>query len=276
MYKILKIKAMYIVRDKKTKKILHNNPAPLVQNLGNKEVYFKFDPKKMEIGKTDGSLPEYFDINEKEEIVELTLPDLVERGFVKLESHQKIVNNKIVDKTVSELLKEGLLKLQPNQKIEKNQIVQKLLKELVDDGVVKLSPGQKVKGNEIVEKSLQEQVKEGIIKLNEPFEYVDGNEIKRYSGKQVIEKKLLKTKKQCDVAISMINGEIEQKIAEKYRPGNEMKITKDYLEWITVSEPANDERVLAYKKMQSDISKIKSEYKDLEKQLSDIKDKLSK
>ena len=87
---------------------------------------------------------------------------------------------------------------------------------------------------------------------------------------------MLKTKKQCDAAISIINEEIEQKIAEKYSPGYEMKIIKDYLEWITLSGPANDEKVLAYKKMQSDISKIKSEYKDLEKQLSDIKDKLSK
>lgn len=262
---------MYIVRDKKTKKVVHINPAPLSQNLEGKDIYYKFDPKVMEIGKTDGSLPEHFDINDKEEIIELTLNDLVEKGIVKIESHQKVKGNSIIDKTVSELVKEGLLKLQPNQKVEKNQIVEKSLKELVDDGVIKLTPTQKVKGNEIVEKSIGEQVKEGIIQLNEPFEYIDGDEIKKYSIKEIVEKKLLKTKKQRESAISMINMEIEQKIAEIYNPGNEMKITKEYIDWMAESGKETDKRAIAYKKMKGDIEKIKSEYKAIKQQIISIK-----
>ncbi|NVO10581.1 MAG: hypothetical protein HXX16_11510 [Bacteroidales bacterium] len=198
----------------------------------------------MEIGKTDGLLPEYFDINKKGEIIELTLQDLVQRGAVKLEPHQKIVTNKIVDKTVSELVKEGLLKLQPNQKLEKN---------------------------EIVEKSLIDQVKEGIIKIDEPFEYVAGDEIKKHSIKEIVDKKLLKTKKQCEKAILMINGEIEQKIAAKYSHGNEMKITKDYIDWMAESGSEKDERAIAYKNMKNEIDKIKSEYAEFKKRIAEIK-----
>lgn len=262
---------MYIVREKKSKKIIHTNPAPLAQNLGDKEVYHKFDSKKMEIGRTDGLLPEHFDINEKGEIVELTLSDLVEKGVVKLETHQKISGENIVDKTVSELVKEGLLKLQPNQKVEKNHIVEKSLKELVDDGIVKLAPSQKIVENKIVGKSLIEQVKDGIIKIDEPFEYVDGDEIKKHSIKEIVDKKLLKTKKQCEKAILIINGEIEQKIAAKYSHGNEMKITKDYIDWMAETGSDKDERAIAYKNMKNEIDKIKSDYADLKKRIAEIK-----
>ncbi len=262
---------MYIVRDKKTKKIIHTNPAPLFQNLAGKDVYYKFDPKKMEIGKIDGLLPEHFDINKQGEVIELTLQDLVDKGAVKLEPHQKIVTNRIVDKTVSELVKEGLLKLQPNQKVEKNQIIEKSLKELVDDGIVKLTPSQKIVENKIVEKSLLEQLKEGIIKIDEPFEYVAGDEIKKHSIKEIVDKKLLKTKKQCEKAILMINGEIEQKIAAKYSHGTEMKITKDYIDWMAETGSEKDERAIAYNNMKKEIDKIKSEYAELKKRITEIK-----
>lgn len=235
---------MYIVRNKKTKELIHINPAPLDQNLDGKKIFFKYDPKKMEIGKTDGLLPEYFDINENGQIVELTIQDLVEKGVIKLEAHHKIVENSIVDKTVSELVKEGLLKLQSNQKIEKNKIV---------------------------EKSLKEQVKEGIIKIDEPFEYIAGDEIKKHSIKEIVDKKLLKTKKQCEKAILMINGEIEQKIAAKYSHGTEMKITKDYIDWMAEKGSDKDEKAIAYKNMKNEIAKIKSEYAELKKRITDIK-----
>jgi hypothetical protein len=264
---------MYIVRDKKTKEIIHSNPAPLSQNLSGTEVYCNFNSQKMEIGKTDGLLPEHFDINDSGEIVELTLHDLVEKGIVKLKAHEKVVHNKIVDKTVSELVKEGLLQLNPNQKIEKNEIVHKSMTELVEEGIVKLTPTQKIKGDDILEKSLSEQVKEGIIKLNEPFEYVDGYEIKRYSIKELIEKKLPKTKKQWDIAYSMLNDEIERKISEKYTLGYELKITKGYLQWIKDGNPTKDEREITYQNMQNEINKIKNEYKSLKQKLAAIKNK---
>lgn len=102
---------MYIVRNKKTKKLIHVNPAPLSQNLKDKEIYYKYSPKTMEIGKSDSKLPEYFDINEKGEIVELQLSELVKKGIVKLKAYQKIKDNAIAEKTIGELVEEGLLKL---------------------------------------------------------------------------------------------------------------------------------------------------------------------
>lgn len=261
---------MYIVRDKKTKKIIHTNPAPLFQNLEGKDVYYKFDSKKMEIGKTDGLLPEHFDINEKGEIIELTISNLVERGLIRLENHQKISGKNIVDKTVSELVKEGLLVLQPNQKIEKNKIIEKSLKELVDDGIIKLTPSQKIKGNEIVEKSLKEKVKEGLVKIDEPFEYIEGEVIFKYTIKDLVEKKLLKTKEHCDKAITMVNLEIEQRIAEKYSPGYELKLTKDFIDWMAEAGKESDKRAIAYKKMKDEIEKIKIEYKNIKQYINNL------
>lgn len=102
---------MYIVRNKRTKKLIHANPAPLSQNLKGKEIYYKFNPKTMEIGKSDGKLPKYFDINDNGEIVELHLIDMVDKGIIILKPYQKIENNAIVEKSVGELVEEGLLKL---------------------------------------------------------------------------------------------------------------------------------------------------------------------
>lgn len=102
---------MYIVRNKKTKKLIHANPAPLSQNLKGKEIYYKFNSKTMEIGKSDCKLPEHFDINENGEIVELHLTDMVDKGIIKLKPYQKVKNNAIVEKSVGELIEEGLLKL---------------------------------------------------------------------------------------------------------------------------------------------------------------------
>ena len=102
---------MYIVRNKKTKKLIHMNPAPLSQNLKEKEIYYKYNSKTMEIGKSDSKLPKYFDINESGKIIELQLMDMVEKGFIKIKAYQKIIDNSIVEKSIGELIEEGLLKL---------------------------------------------------------------------------------------------------------------------------------------------------------------------
>jgi hypothetical protein len=169
---------MYIVRDKKTKEIIHANPAPLSQRLKGKDIYFKFDPKTMEIGKTDGRLPEHYIIDKKGNILELNPEEKIKKGIIKLKPGQKVKHNKIVEKTLSEKANEGLLELLPTQKItgagENERIVEKTLSEKVKEGLIELSPNQKISGKgedeKIVETSRQEQLDEGIITREEIME----------------------------------------------------------------------------------------------------------
>ena len=102
---------MYVVREKKSKKVIHINPAPLVQALEGKDIYFEFDAKKMEIGRSDAPLPEHFDISKDGEIVALGIEEKVKAGLIELEPHQKVVNGEIVAKTPAEMLEEGLISL---------------------------------------------------------------------------------------------------------------------------------------------------------------------
>ena len=130
---------MYVVRNKKSKKILHVNPAPLSQELDGTDIFQGFDPKKMEIGRWEGPvLPEHFDIDKKGRVVELPLEKKVRKGLVELEPHQKVEDGEIVEKTLSEKVADGLLTLEPTQKIvgegEDERIVPKPLAEQVADG----------------------------------------------------------------------------------------------------------------------------------------------
>lgn len=130
---------MYVVRNKKSKKILHINPAPLSQELDGTDIYHAFDSKKMEIGRWDGPvLPEHFKIDDQGQVIGLSLKEKVEKGFVKLEPHQKVEDGEIVEKTLSEKVADGLLTLEPTQKIvgkgKNERIVGKSLGEMVADG----------------------------------------------------------------------------------------------------------------------------------------------
>ena len=145
---------MYVVLDKKTKKIVHKNPAPLVADLKPQEVYFKFDPATMEIGKTDGVLPEHFDVDKNGNIVERSLEKLASEGIIKLKPNEKFDGDKIVPKTLTEQWEEGLIQIPPTQKIGKvngvEQIVEKTLLEQVEEKIIELAQNQKVVNNEIV------------------------------------------------------------------------------------------------------------------------------
>lgn len=112
---------MYVVRDKKTKQVIHINYTTLGDKATPEEVYTDFDPDTMEIGKTGKSyIPEHFNINQRGEVVELTLKEKIDAGMLKLGAHQKLVKNKIVDKTIRELIKEKLVDLENYKK----QIIQ--------------------------------------------------------------------------------------------------------------------------------------------------------
>ena len=158
---------MYVVRDKATKEILHINPAPLSQKLEGTEVYFRFDPRKMEIGKLEGlSLPDRFEINKKGEIVEPSLEEKVKAGEVKLAPDQKIQDGKVVQKSLSELVAQGLISLGRRRKVagegEAEHIADKSLSELIEEGLVSIEPHQKIEGEKIVDKTTQELLDEGL------------------------------------------------------------------------------------------------------------------
>lgn len=181
---------MYIVRSKKTKKILHVNPAPLSQQLSGQAIYYKFNPKTMEIGKTDSRrLPEHFNINKDGEIVELTIQEKIKAGIIKLPPEKKIINSQIVEKSLSEKVAEGIISLKPEQKIigkETNQrIVEKSLSDKIKEGLIRIEPTQKLVGEgihqRIVEKTLTEKVVEGLQELKPQYKLGDERIVKKTS-----------------------------------------------------------------------------------------------
>ena len=62
----------------------------------------------------------------------------------------------------------------------------------------------------------------------------------------------------CEVVLKRINDKIERKIVEKYSPGKEAQLTKNYVEWVAAGQPVSDARETAYTSMQTDISTIKA------------------
>lgn len=139
---------MYIVIDKKSKDIIHVNPAPISQQLSVKEVYFKFDEKNMQIGKIDGEMPEYFKIDKDNNVVELDLEEKVKAGHVKTQVTDTGADDKqpVFDEA------NGSVVLAPHQKIVGDQVVDKSNQEMIDDGSMTLD---EIKANKIEEFSSQ-------------------------------------------------------------------------------------------------------------------------
>ncbi|HEX3045703.1 MAG TPA: hypothetical protein VHY08_13180 [Bacillota bacterium] len=190
---------MYVVRDKKTKRIIHINPAPLSQQLEGTAVYYKFNPKTMEIGKTDLTvLPEHFAIDERQNIRELTLEEQIKEGLISPDAEHKIVDGQLVEKTISEKIKEGLITLAPIEKVigsgAEERIVLKTPSELLAEKQLELGPNQKIVGEgpdeKIVLKSLEEQVSEGLIVLN-PNQRIENDQIVTYTNEEMVDKGLI-------------------------------------------------------------------------------------
>lgn len=99
---------MYIVRNRKTQRIIHVNKAPLSAKLKAKDVYPTFDAEVMELLKTDlDALPAYFEVDRHGKIKVLSLEQQVKSGKRVLQPHQKLKGGAIVSKTLEELVKEG-------------------------------------------------------------------------------------------------------------------------------------------------------------------------
>jgi hypothetical protein len=219
---------MYIVRDKKTKEILHTNMAPLSQNLSEHEIYYYFDSSTMETGKTDLSfIPENYKIDSSGYITESSLQELLDEGKIKISPEEKIVGDQVVEKSISEKIKEGLLILPPTQKLvvsgDKETIIEKTPSELIAENLYTLSPTEKIVGTgddeKIVQKSLEEQFEEGLLKLG-PHQRIVDNTIVTYTLQEMFDKgfiDLTEYKKQTIEEYSMLSFTIRDTIIPEYK-----------------------------------------------------------
>lgn len=103
---------MYVVRDKKTKQILHVNPASLTSKLKGKQIYAEYNSKTMETLKSPtGTVPEHYSVDKDGNIQPMTLAEKVEAGIHALAPHQKLHEGKIVAKSLAEKVADGVVKL---------------------------------------------------------------------------------------------------------------------------------------------------------------------
>ncbi len=110
---------MYIVRDIESKKILHLNPAPISQELREKDIYGDFDPATMEIGKTDGEIPDQFEINQygfiepqdSQEIEEIGAYEIPsdETGYQLDEPFEYLEDGEVVNASIEKVVEKGLM-----------------------------------------------------------------------------------------------------------------------------------------------------------------------
>lgn len=235
---------MYIVREKQTKRVLFHNPIQENTELQETEIYPKFNLETMEMGWVDSeTIPKYFVIKDKKAII-LNLVEAVEQGFLSLQPHQKVENNQIVEKSL----------------LEKHQ-----------EGILTLSPAQKIVGNEIVSKTIKEQIQEGLLKIKEPFQYVaEDDSIKKRTVKEALDLGFIKSTTECEKALLIIAKEIERKIAVKYKEGRELKLLKDFTDWLYENRPVDDPRETKYLEMQAYVKGIRAEYQAMDDQIVQI------
>jgi len=158
---------MYIVRDKATRNVLHVNPAPVEQQLEGTDIYFRFDPKTMEVAK--GELPEvpaHFDIDQHGRMLAWTLERQVKEGLKKLPPELKAVGDRVVPKTTADRVADGSVRLLPTQKLVGDAIVEKTGAERVREGLVKLGPTEVLDGDEIREMTDVEKAEKGLISFD--------------------------------------------------------------------------------------------------------------
>lgn len=218
---------MYLVRDKKTKAIIHVNPAPLRQKLEPEQVYFRFDPATMEIGKADGRLPEHYEIDDDGMIVELTMARQVELNIIELSDNEVVVNNRI------ETIPRGM-KVQTNA-----------------DGE-----------DEIVSLTLAEKIEKGLRVVDEPFEFFDAEKgvIETRDLTEIADMDLVSNAEIAGRLAQKISNRVAAEIAETIPHRIEMKIVKGYMDWIVDGQPEKDSRQKNYQTMQKAIEQIKKRY----------------
>ncbi len=132
----------------------------------------------------------------------------------------------------------------------------------------------------IVEKTLPELVKDGLIRFgNQLAKYIEYQPAMDEAGVDKtnlhvvqlgLKHKLIKTIQQCQQAFGMLDDEFESRVSEKFRPGLEAKLMKDYMAWMEEGKPADDKREKKYLDMKAAIDAVKDEYKGVRAKLKKI------
>ena len=82
--------------------------------------------------------------------------------------------------------------------------------------------------------------------------------------------KLFKSIYDCQNAFKLLDDDLNQRILEKYSATAEVKLMKEYMDWLQEGQPENDKRQIKYKKMQDFVAPIKDSYKEVRQQLKAI------
>lgn len=182
---------MYIVRDKTTQKILHVNPAPVLQKLEGTDVYYLFDPATMEVGKAElQSVPEFFDIDHEGIVQPWTIERQIKEGVTTIPPEVKAVGNEVIPKTLAEKVADGTVTLKPTEKLIDDRIEQKTVAEQVAEGLIKIMPTQVVDGEMIREMTDGEKAAAGLIQIDPRLKVV-GKLIVPKTPAELVKDKLL-------------------------------------------------------------------------------------
>lgn len=83
----------------------------------------------------------------------------------------------------------------------------------------------------------------------------------RYHNRKVEEiENLFNTENKCILGLTTLKKKLADDIAAVYPVSRELKISKDYMNWIVEGQPLNDPRALVYQQMQTEIADLKTEY----------------
>ena len=131
---------MYLIRDRKTQRILHIDKAPLSAKLKATDVYPKFDKATMELLKTDlETLPRHYKVDGRGNIKPLSVKEQVVQGLMKLQPHQEVQGDAIVNKPLARQVAEGLRSInEPFEYVDdSDSIATRTPQELVDGKHIK-------------------------------------------------------------------------------------------------------------------------------------------
>jgi hypothetical protein len=126
----------------------------------------------------------------------------------------------------------------------------------------------KVRKGVVFEKTSKEKLKDGLVKFDKDlFMHVEfDGESNDLPNMQLVKKglkhKLIKTATDCELAFLLLDEEFESRVADIFRPGYEVKIMKDFTDWIGEGKPEGDKREKKYLDMKAAIQAIKDEYKE--------------
>lgn len=90
-----------------------------------------------------------------------------------------------------------------------------------------------------------------------------------------LDKKLINHRADCELALLMMDEELQSRVSQKYPMGVELKRVKQCLDWVLAGQPADDPRQRQYQQMNDDIAAIKAQYKATRGEIKQRLDALS-